>query len=218
MVLFFNRISRNRGRRAKVGRTRRQHGPYYCGRLSERVDNRFLLVQMAIKRVHQYREGYEPLLETRNKEVVTALRKIAAGKVMPDDKSLYNPCPTGSDAQYRGLRSQIRACVPVRARRTGTDVSIGRAALPELQPLRLKCRHFKLYAARVPRKRSRWGVFEPYGCGSALPPIPRKPFWASGHGCPPPAASSHLGADVRSCGHLGNSLLSIVNCSQRNST
>lgn len=61
----------------------------------ERVDNRFLLVQMAIKRVHQYREGYEPLLETRNKEVVTALREIAAGKVMPDDKSLYNPLSDG---------------------------------------------------------------------------------------------------------------------------
>ena len=27
----------------------------------ERVENRFLLVQMAIKRVRQYREGYEPL-------------------------------------------------------------------------------------------------------------------------------------------------------------
>lgn len=61
----------------------------------ERVDNRFLLVQMAIKRVHQYREGYEPLLETRNKEVVTALREIAAGKVMPDDKSLYNALSDG---------------------------------------------------------------------------------------------------------------------------
>ena len=64
----------------------------------ERVDNRFLLVQMAIKRVHQYREGYEPLLETRNKEVVTALREIAAGKVMPDDKSLYNPLSDGQGA------------------------------------------------------------------------------------------------------------------------
>ena len=63
----------------------------------ERVDNRFLLVQMAIKRVHQYREGYEPLLETRNKEVVTALREIAAGKVIPDDKSLYNPLSDGQD-------------------------------------------------------------------------------------------------------------------------
>ena len=59
----------------------------------ERVDNRFLLVQMAIKRVRQYREGYEPLLDTNNKEVVTALREIAAGKVMPDDKTLYTPLP-----------------------------------------------------------------------------------------------------------------------------
>ena len=64
----------------------------------ERVDNRFLLVQMAIKRVRQYREGYEPLLESRNKEVVTALREIAAGKILPDDKSLYTPIPTAGEA------------------------------------------------------------------------------------------------------------------------
>ena len=57
----------------------------------ERVDNRFLLVQMAIKRVRQYRDGYEPLVDSRNKEVVTALREIAAGKIMPDDSSYYNP-------------------------------------------------------------------------------------------------------------------------------
>lgn len=57
----------------------------------ERVDNRFLLVQMAIKRVRQYREGYEPLVDSRNKEVVTALREIAAGKILPDDKSLFKP-------------------------------------------------------------------------------------------------------------------------------
>jgi DNA-directed RNA polymerase, omega subunit len=57
----------------------------------ERVDNRFLLVQMVIKRVHQYREGYEPLVNSKNKEVVTALREIAAGKVMPEDLSYYNP-------------------------------------------------------------------------------------------------------------------------------
>lgn len=49
----------------------------------EKVGNRFLIVQMAIKRVKQYREGYEPLVETRNKEAVTALREIAAGKVLP---------------------------------------------------------------------------------------------------------------------------------------
>lgn len=60
----------------------------------ERVENRFLLVQMAIKRVRQYRDGYEPLLDSRNKEVVTALREIAAGKVRPDDASHYNPLPS----------------------------------------------------------------------------------------------------------------------------
>lgn len=50
---------------------------------------RFLLVQMAIKRVRQYREGYEPLVESRNKEAVTALREIAAGKIFPEDMSQY---------------------------------------------------------------------------------------------------------------------------------
>ena len=55
----------------------------------ERVENRFLLVQMAIKRVRQYREGYEPLVESRNKEAVTALREIAAGKMFPEGMSQY---------------------------------------------------------------------------------------------------------------------------------
>ncbi len=55
----------------------------------QRVNNRFLLVQMAIKRVHQYREGYPALVEAKNKEVVTALREIAAAKILPDDLSYY---------------------------------------------------------------------------------------------------------------------------------
>jgi len=64
----------------------------------ERVDNRFLLVQMAIKRVKQFREGYEPLIESKNKEVVTALREIADGKVLPEDLSYYKPLQAGNDA------------------------------------------------------------------------------------------------------------------------
>ena len=56
----------------------------------QRVSNRFLLVQMAIKRVKQFREGYEPLVASSNKEVVTALREIAAGKILPEDMSYYN--------------------------------------------------------------------------------------------------------------------------------
>ncbi|MBG0790134.1 MAG: DNA-directed RNA polymerase subunit omega [Desulfovibrionaceae bacterium] len=50
----------------------------------EKVSNRFLITQMGIKRVRQYREGYEPLIDTKNKEVVNALREIAAGKVLSD--------------------------------------------------------------------------------------------------------------------------------------
>lgn len=57
----------------------------------KKVQNRFLLVQMAIKRVHQFRDGYSPLIESNNKEIVTALREIAAGKVLPEDPDLDNP-------------------------------------------------------------------------------------------------------------------------------
>ncbi len=49
----------------------------------ERVDNRFLITQMAIKRVRQYREGYTPLVECKNKEIVASLREIAGAKVLP---------------------------------------------------------------------------------------------------------------------------------------
>ena len=51
----------------------------------QQVNNRFLLVQMAIKRVKQYREGYSPLIESQNKEIVTALREVAAGKILPSN-------------------------------------------------------------------------------------------------------------------------------------
>lgn len=46
------------------------------------VNNRFMIVQMAIKRVRMYREGYQPLIKTDDKEVVTALREIADKKVL----------------------------------------------------------------------------------------------------------------------------------------
>jgi DNA-directed RNA polymerase subunit omega len=51
----------------------------------QKINNRFMIVQMAIKRVKQFREGYTPLVECRNKEAVTALREIAKGKVLPAD-------------------------------------------------------------------------------------------------------------------------------------
>ncbi len=48
-----------------------------------KVSNRFLITQMSIRRVKQYREGYEPLVECDNKEIVSSLREVAAGKILP---------------------------------------------------------------------------------------------------------------------------------------
>jgi DNA-directed RNA polymerase subunit omega len=49
----------------------------------ERVDNRFALVHLGAKRVRQLYKGAPVLLEERvkNKEIVVALREIAAGKI-----------------------------------------------------------------------------------------------------------------------------------------
>ena len=48
----------------------------------EKIDNRFDLVLLAAERTKQIMKGAPPLIESRdNKEVVTALREIAAGKV-----------------------------------------------------------------------------------------------------------------------------------------
>ncbi len=48
----------------------------------EKVENRFLLVMLAAKRVKQLYKGNPPMIDPRNNRlVVTALREIAAGKV-----------------------------------------------------------------------------------------------------------------------------------------
>ena len=47
----------------------------------EKVTSRFLLVVLASKRAKQLLKGAKPLLVTDNREIVTALREIAAGKV-----------------------------------------------------------------------------------------------------------------------------------------
>ena len=49
----------------------------------EKVENRFLLVMLAAKRVKQLYKGAKPVFENRanNKNVVLALREIAAGNI-----------------------------------------------------------------------------------------------------------------------------------------
>jgi len=52
----------------------------------KRVSNRFLLVNMAAKRVRQIREGSEYLVSSpKNEDIVVALREIAAGMVAVSD-------------------------------------------------------------------------------------------------------------------------------------
>jgi len=48
----------------------------------EKVENRYELVHLTVKRVKQLREGDDQLVRSKNKEIVTALREIAANKVV----------------------------------------------------------------------------------------------------------------------------------------
>jgi DNA-directed RNA polymerase subunit omega len=51
----------------------------------DRIDNRFALVLTAARRCRQLKDGAEPLVKhLKNKEAVTALREIAAGKVIQE--------------------------------------------------------------------------------------------------------------------------------------
>ena len=56
----------------------------------EKVEIRYELVHLTIKRVKQLREGDDAQVRSRNKEVVTALREIAAGKVKHAPISEYD--------------------------------------------------------------------------------------------------------------------------------
>lgn len=47
------------------------------------IENRFALVLVAAKRARQLFNGARPLVISKNKPVVTALREIAEGKVLP---------------------------------------------------------------------------------------------------------------------------------------
>ncbi len=52
------------------------------------IPNEFELVLLAAKRVRQLIKGAQPLLKSDNREVVLALREIAAGKLRKASKEL----------------------------------------------------------------------------------------------------------------------------------
>jgi DNA-directed RNA polymerase subunit omega len=47
----------------------------------KKVNNRFTLIHMASQRVRQLRKGAEPTISSKNRDVVIALREIAAGTI-----------------------------------------------------------------------------------------------------------------------------------------
>ena len=47
----------------------------------KKVNNRFALIHMASKRVRQLRKGSEPTIISKNRDIVIALREIAAGTI-----------------------------------------------------------------------------------------------------------------------------------------
>ncbi|MCT4642585.1 MAG: DNA-directed RNA polymerase subunit omega [Bacteriovoracaceae bacterium] len=56
----------------------------------EKVENRYELVHLTAKRVKQLKEGDDSLVKSKNKEVVTALREIAAGKIVHAEVQEYD--------------------------------------------------------------------------------------------------------------------------------
>ena len=55
------------------------------------VDNRFQLIHLAAKRVRQLKKDAEPMVFCKNKDIVVALREIAAGEVFQVKKGGGTP-------------------------------------------------------------------------------------------------------------------------------
>lgn len=53
-----------------------------------KIPNRFELVMLASKRARQLFKGAKPLIDSDNREVVVALREIAAGEVRKASREL----------------------------------------------------------------------------------------------------------------------------------
>ena len=53
----------------------------------QQINNRFALIHAAAKRVRQLRKGSEPTISSKNKDIVVALREIAAHNVIVPHES-----------------------------------------------------------------------------------------------------------------------------------
>ena len=55
------------------------------------VENRFVLVHLSAERARQLKKGAIPLNDRKNKEVVLALRVLAAGQIPQDNLKNHEP-------------------------------------------------------------------------------------------------------------------------------
>ncbi len=68
----------------------------------KKVPNQFELAVLGAKRAHQLIKGAQPLVKSDNREVVLALREIAAGKVRKASKELKAPAQSGASIAHKG--------------------------------------------------------------------------------------------------------------------
>ncbi|MEE8113211.1 MAG: DNA-directed RNA polymerase subunit omega [Nitrososphaerales archaeon] len=66
----------------------------------KKVPNEYELALLAAMRTHQLHRGARPLVKSSNREVILALREIAAGKVRKSSKEL-KPLKKKADTQAR---------------------------------------------------------------------------------------------------------------------
>lgn len=82
----------------------------------KRVPNRFLIVNMAAKRVRQIREGSEYLVSSpKNEDIVVALREIAAGKIQlaPEGGKVEEPVEeAAAPAEAATVEADVKETAP----------------------------------------------------------------------------------------------------------
>jgi len=91
------------------------------------VDSRFTLVHLAVRRVLQLRHGAPLILENvkGNKEVVLALREIAAGKIDLDNiRGIEEPLPEAAESLLPETESDRAEIREIMEEATSYDASI----------------------------------------------------------------------------------------------
>jgi DNA-directed RNA polymerase subunit omega len=73
----------------------------------QQVNNRFALIHAAAKRVRQIRKGSASTILSRNKDIVVALREIAAGNVFVSHRSEEAPALATGDLLPEGEAEKV---------------------------------------------------------------------------------------------------------------